>query len=283
LNDGKTFPAGYTKLPANGGFSWGYNDGAVYRRNLDTRPETGRSPELSILLTVSTHSPFAINEEGRYARLFEQRMAQTGMDEPTKTQRRVFKDQFASILYADETLREFFSAYSKRADYQNTIFIITGDHRMPEIPMRSKIDRYHVPLLIFSPLLKRTAEFESLSTHFDLTPSLLAFLGSSYGLQKPAGACWMGSGLDTARQFRNIHAYPLMQTKTDLLDFVAGEYHLNGTDLFRLSADLNEDPIPDDQRKRGLEESFARFQHRNQQVITGAKLFPDSSLLFLRK
>ena len=41
-------------------------------------------------------------------------------------------------------------------EYENTIFIITGDHSMPELGLWqiSEIERYHVPLIIFSPLLK---------------------------------------------------------------------------------------------------------------------------------
>jgi phosphoglycerol transferase MdoB-like AlkP superfamily enzyme len=289
INDERSFPAGSARLPAISGFSWGYNDGAVFRHDLETRPEKGpsprspRAPQLSIILTVSTHSPFAINEQAKYAALFEARMSVLGMNEEEKTAHRAFKDQFASILYADDALRGFFSAYSKRADYANTIFIITGDHRMPEIPMRTKIDRYHVPLIIFSPLLKRTAEFQSISTHFDLLPSLIAFLTARYGLQRPPDVPWIGSGLDTARQFRNIHAYALMQTKTDLLDFIDGEYHLNGSTLFRLSPDLNEVPVPDDPRKQVLENVFNRFLRLNDRVVPGSKLVPDSSLLFFRK
>ncbi len=143
----------------------------------------------------------------------------------------------------------FFAAYSKRADYKNTIFLITGDHRMPEIPMRTKIDRYHVPLILYSPLLRRRADFLSVSTHFDITPSLLAWLGHSYGLRRPSSSQWMGAGLDTARGFRNIHAYPMMQTKTDLVDFILGDFHLNGTRLFRLTYDMNEQPVTDDAEK----------------------------------
>ena len=292
INDERSFPAGSARLPAINGFSWGYNDGAVFLHQLETLPEKRAFTAISAIppieyhpYRIHTHSPFAINEEARYAGLFEQRMTTLGMNKEEKTAHRVFKDQFASILYADDALRGFFSAYSKRADYANTIFIITGDHRMPEIPMRSKIDRYHVPLIIFSPLLKRTAEFQSVSTHFDLTPSLLAFLAARYGLQRPPGVPWIGSGLDTARQFRNIHAYPLMQTlKTDLLDFIDGkEYHLNGSTLFRLSPDLNETPVPDDPRRQLLEDAFNRFLRVNDRVVPGYKLVPDSSLLFFRK
>ncbi len=70
----------------------------------------------------------------------------------------IIKLQYASILFADDAIKGFINSYTKRADFNNTIFLITGDHRMPEIPMVSKIDRYHVPLLIYSPLLKRNSK-----------------------------------------------------------------------------------------------------------------------------
>ncbi len=289
INDERSFPAGSARIPAINGFSWGYDDCALFLHALGSGPVRSLSPrllqapQLSIILTVSTHSPFAINDQAKYAALFEQRMTLLGIDESEKTAHRAFKDQYASILYTDDALRGFFASYSKRADYANTIFIITGDHRMPEIPMRTKIDRFHVPLIVFSPLLKRTAEFQSVSTHFDLTPSLLAFLGARYGLQRPPGVAWIGSGLDTVRQFRNIHAYPLMQTKTDLIDFIDGEYHLNGSTLFHLSPDLDESPVTDEPRRLRMEETFSRFLRLNDRVVSGSKLVPDSSLLFFRK
>jgi uncharacterized sulfatase len=277
LNDGKTFPAGYTKLPANNGFSWGYNDKELFRRYLDTRAANELPPQLSVILTVSTHSPFKINEPDKYAQQFETRMGQLRFDEAGKNEHRNFKDQYASILYTDDALRGFFTAYAKRPDFRNTIFLITGDHRMPEIPMRNKIDRYHVPLILFSPLLKRTATFLSISTHFDITPSLLAFLGHSYGVMRPSGAQWIGTGLDTARGFRNIHGYPMIQTKTDQVDFILGEYHLNNGHLFRLSRDMNEDPVSDDDPNKALlDNAFGRFRRRNEKLTTVTKLIPDS-------
>ena len=44
----------------------------------------------------------------------------------------------------------------------------------------------------------------------------------------------MGSGLDVHAQFRNLHAIPLKQTKTELVDFVSGEYVLHRDRLFSL-------------------------------------------------
>ncbi|RYE43158.1 MAG: LTA synthase family protein, partial [Sphingobacteriales bacterium] len=199
-----------------------------------------------------------------------------GFDDPTKDTYRNYKLQYSSILYADDALRSFFDAYSKRPDYNNTIFLITGDHRMPEIPMSTKIDRYHVPLLIYSPLLKRTATFSSVSTHFDIAPSLMSYLKYNYAFAAPAYGNWIGNGLDTARNFRNIHAYPLIQTKTETIDFIMGEYHLNGNILYKLTEGLTEEPIKDEGKLGQLRGAFNNFKQRNGKVTSNKSIVPDS-------
>ncbi len=278
LNDEKSFPAGYTKLPATNGFTWGYNDKELFRHYLTTR-STGNqpsAPQLSVILTVATHDPFIINEETAYLQRFEQRMVKLGFDGAKKSKYRSYQNQYASILYLDDAMRDFFAAYRKRSDYANTMFLITGDHRMPEIPMSDKIDRYHVPLIIYSPMLKRTAQLSSISTHFDISPSLVAYLKTNFKIKGPSLVSWMGQGLDTSVNFQNLHQYPLMQTKTDMIDFIMGEYHLNGTSLFKLSSDLGEEPVQDDNKLNQLQNAFEAFKKRNNLVINGAKIIPDS-------
>ncbi|MFI5161059.1 MAG: LTA synthase family protein [Sphingobacteriales bacterium] len=276
INDEKSFPAGYVRLPAPNGFSWGYNDKELFRHYLLTRDEKATQPQLSVVLTVSTHNPFAINEEDKYLAQFEQRMTQLGFTDAQKAEHRNYKLQYASIMYLDDALRGFINAYKKRADFNNTIFLITGDHRMPEIPMSDKIDRYHVPLIIYSPMLTRTAQIASVSTHFDISPSLLAYLHHNYKIKGPSLVSWMGQGLDTNRNFENLHNYPLMQTKTDIIDFISGEYHLNGDNLFKLNAELGEDPIHDDDKANQLRNAFDQFKKRNNQIVTGNFIIPDS-------
>ena len=147
---------------------------------------------------------------------------------------------------------------------------------MPEIPMNTKIDRYHVPFIIFSPMLKRTASFASISTHFDVTPTLLGWLKNSYGLKVPLEASWMGSGIDTTRNFRNIHSYPLMQTKTNISDFISGNYILNENNLFKITPDMDLEPVNDPAMNNKITSAFNEFKKRNDQFINGGKLVPDS-------
>jgi len=283
IRDGASFPAGYTRIPAQNGFSWGFSDPELFRYWLESRPAIEPTPQLSVILTVSTHSPFLLNEPARWQQRFEQRMTELGLDEKTKSEHRLYRDQYASILYTDDALRSFFSACSRRADFTHTVFLITGDHRMPEIPMRDKIDRFHVPLILYSPLLQRKAAFHSVSCHLDITPSLLAWLHHAYGLSAPTESAWVGDGLDTAFGFRNVHPYPLMQTKTDLVDFVAGENHWNNGNLFRLHADLSEDAITDDSIRANLETGMEAYRERNNRWLQTRRLWPDTMLQRYRR
>jgi uncharacterized sulfatase len=277
LNDEKTFPStGYVRLPDPNGFSWGFNDKSLFKRFLTSRDEHAESPQLSVILTVSTHSPFAINEQEKYLKQFETRMDQLHFTSLQKEEHRDYKLQYASIMYLDDALRGFFDNYKQRADYKNTIFLITGDHRMPEIPMSTKIDRYHVPLIIFSPMLTHSAKIAAVSTHFDITPSLIAYLRKNYNIQGPSLVSWIGQGLDTSHAFRNVHDYPLMQTKTDIIDFISGEYHLNEDNIFKLDPEMGEDQIHNDAQATELKNAFDAFKKRNETIITGNHIIPDS-------
>ncbi len=280
IQDLESFSHGYKKLPAKNGFSWGYNDKEIFRNYLNTKLDdsTGK-PELNILLTLASHSPFVTDEKQKYSALFENRMEFLQFDEGRKKRYRNYKDQYSSVLYADDAVRSFFRSYKKRKDFSNTIFIITGDHRIPEIPMSSKIDRYHVPLIIYSPLLKRTAEIASVSSHLDVAPSLFSFLKSNYNIKFPEVNSFIGHGLDTTRGFQNIHEIPLMQTKSTFVDFVMGEYHLNGEELYQLNSNLGESRIINKEKKEQMLKAFNDFKIKNKKMEEGAKLLPDSLMV----
>ena len=275
--DEKSFPEAYNKLPEFGGFSWGYGDADLYDYYLNkSTDDTLAAPRLDILLTVTTHSPFKLKDLNRYNSLFEERLKALNLNQQETVQRQNFKEEFATVLYADESLKNLFKNYKKRADFENTIFFITGDHRIPEIPLSTKLDRYHVPLIIYSPMLKKAKTINAISSHFDVAPSVLRYLKNAYGIPLPQQTSFLSKGLDTVAKFRNIHQIPLMQTKTDLIDFVSETYHLNGNQLYQLYPNLYEEPITDDAKKEELITAFADFKRRNQLITEGKPLVPDS-------
>ena len=278
--DEKSFPNSYSKLPEFGGFSWGYADADLYDYYLNkSTDDTLAAPRLDVLLTVTTHSPFKLKDQAKYNELFESHLTTLRLNAQELKQRQNFADEFATVLYADESLKNLFKKYSKRADFGNTIFFITGDHRIPEIPLSTKIDRYHVPLIVYSPMLQKTKEISAISSHFDVAPSVLRYLSNSYGIPLPRQTSFLSKGLDTVSTFRNIHLIPLMQTKTDLVDFVSETYHLNGNQLFQLYPNLYEEPITDETKKEELLTAFADFKRRNEQIAEGRPLVPDSLVI----
>lgn len=277
IHDISSFAKDYQKMPASSnGFSWGYGDKELFRHYFEVMDRGDQQPKLNVLLTLSTHSPFLVNQEDIYMKRFEERMNDLGFSKEQKAEHEKYSRQYASILFMDDALKYFFTQYQKRPEYEHTIFLITGDHRMPEIPMRTKIDRYHVPLIIFSPLLKRAVRFRSVSSHFDIAPSLLAFLKRIYGINIPTLADWMGTGLDTTYRFRNVHGYPYMQTKNNITDFIMGKWMMHDNELYRITPDMGLEPAADEQKMIELKGAFDRFRERNNRFILGASLIPDS-------
>src|SRR4029079_15822060 len=98
-----------------------------------------KQPYVNVVLTVATHSPFLINDQQTYLQRVEQRMTELNCEENKKRAYRNYKYQYASILFTNDAVRSFIEQYKQRADFANTVFVITGDHRMPEIPMTTKI------------------------------------------------------------------------------------------------------------------------------------------------
>lgn len=278
IYDEKSFTsAGYQKLPASdAGFSWGYDDVSLFKHVLAKTANDSTKLRLSIILTVATHSPFLINNQEEFVTRFERRMGELKFSDVQKRNYRNYKDQYASILYADRAIKQFMTEYSKRKDFSKTVFIITGDHRMPEIPMSTKLDRYHVPLLIYSPMLKKAGKFASVSSHFDMAPTLTAWFKYSYQLSVPDIAAWVGTGIDTTKAFRNIHAIPLKQTKPELNDFVGGNYMLNGDELFKMYSNLDIEPDQSADKRFQLKTSFNQFRKKNTEFAQGLRLIPDS-------
>ena len=263
----------YAKSP---GSSWGYPDREVMRKALEMDRRDSRQPYVSFIQTMSMHTSYSIPEQERYLRLVEERMKRLGFDEVRKKEHRTYEKIYSTIMYTDEALRFFFEHYAKLPAYRNTIFIITGDHRLPEIEMSTKIDRFHVPLIIFSPMLKRTASIQSISSQLDITPSLLAFLKKNYHLDVPSTAAWVGTGLDTDPSFRNIHSYPLKHTKTDLIDYISGMYFIDQDTLFSIGKSLDLEPIQDEGKKNELLAEFNHYKSLNDRFTRELKLIPDS-------
>ena len=266
------YDASYHRLP---GSDWGYADQEILRKALLTERDDSGRPYVDYVQTISTHPRYAVPGQEKYLRLFEDRMRELQFSEAEKANHRQYREIYSTILYSDAALRTYFEEAAKLPGYRNTIFIITGDHRLAEIPPSTRIDRYHVPLIIFSPRLSRPARIQSISSHLDIAPTLLAFLRHRYGLNAPDQVTWVGSGLDMEPSLRNVHRYPLKRAITSLDQYVSGMFFLDGDALFAIERDLDLEPVRDDAALERLRAEFADYQARNALFQREHRLIPD--------
>lgn len=275
LFDQDDFGDGYDKIPSNNGFSWGYTDKALYRFGLNEFESGQGKPQLKIFQTLTSHDPYLVPERDFYSKKFEDHLENyLKLTEAEKTEYRNYQNVYMTILYADDAVKDFIQAYSKKPEFANTIFVFTGDHRLPEIPMASRLDRFHVPLIIYSPLINRPTYFKGMVSHFEITPSILALLHSQVGIELPEEEIWMGQVMDTSRVFQSRIAMPLMRNKNQLMEFLDGEYFLSDDQLFVISDGLNIDPIEDQNVKNKLIGKFEDYKNKNNYILQTRKLLP---------
>jgi hypothetical protein len=256
---------------------WGYDDRALIETALARERADARTPSVRIIQTSSMHDPFTFPDKPKYLDKVGQRLVTLGIAPASNPAYAAQRDIFASVLFTDDALRLYFEQAAALPGYDNTIFIVTGDHRLPELPMDTRIERYHVPLIVFSPLLRRAQSIKAVSSQFDIAPSLLAFLGHGYGLHVPGQVTWLGTGLDTASGFRNLHAIPLKQTKTELSDFVSGAVCLAQGRLYVLADGMRTDRATDYGALARAQAQFDAFLAANRVAAGAPALAPEQA------
>ncbi|MBP6180454.1 sulfatase-like hydrolase/transferase [Flavobacterium sp.] len=269
LIDIDKFGPGYVMTKKNaGGFSWGYPDSEIFRKTLSELKDK-KEPRLDIVMTLSNHEPFDFPSKNFYLEKVERILKAKSYFEKNKMSE--YKDIFACLLYTDNSIKNFMEAYSKRPDYANTIFIITGDHRLIPIPQKDNLSRFHVPLYIYSPMLKKPVKFKSISSHRDVTPSLVSFLMNNYKFNKLEKTTWLGTGLDTVRQFRSIQHIPLMRYKGSINDYVYKDFFYSDGALFKIDEDFNINET-DNEILETVTNSFNDFKKLNAYLTSKDKI-----------
>ena len=260
------------------GSSWGYPDKELFKKSMSL-PRSDEQPRLEVYMTISTHEPFIPPRQDYYEDKVAQLISKGNYDRKISKVIEKNSNVFASLLYTDDALKWVMNAYKKQPNYENTIFIVTGDHRLIPIPQRNALSRFHVPLIIYSPMLKATKKISSVSSHFDVTPSLLAMLENKYELKMPKKVAWMGDVLDMHEAFRSIKDIPLMRNKNELKEFVHEEYVLSDGDLFEMDENLGlSSSFGGSQSK--LDQKLKHFKAMNAYVTAKNKIIPDSLAIF---
>lgn len=275
--DEANFGPGYSKFEeGEGGFSWGYPDGEIYRKTLSLL-KAEEKPRLDIILTISNHEPFNFPNRDKYKTKAEEIKSSSNFSESRKNTIDEHINVFSSLLYTDATLKSFMEEYKSKEDYENTIFIITGDHRLIPVPQKDVMCRYHVPLIVYSPMQKIAQEFKGVSSHMDITPSIMTMLKNGYQAEVPKQVPWLGQSLSASTSFMSDREIPLMQYKGGFKDYVVNELYLAGDAFFKIEDNLNLSSIDTEEQKSLLKERFTQHRKMNAYVTMENKIFPASA------
>jgi len=271
------FPEKYTRIMVDDYF-WGHNDQDLARFALEIINDSlPKSPRIDMYFTGSMHSPFRIDHEELYQQRLKELVCQVQINKQTRKYIDTYKKYILSVMFTDDALRILFDGYKQQSEYQNTIFIITGDHPMSNIPIENSFKRYRVPIIIFSPLQNQVKKFHSVNSHLDITPTILAYLHHNYYIETPNQNAFIGKIMDTATHFRNLQPVVFMNDDRLLSDFFYENYFLsNEKTLFTVFENDEIERLNDTELKRKMYDMLQVYRKIDAYCCKNNKLLPDT-------
>ena len=262
------------------GWSMGYPDDALYSRSFEVMDSLKQTPYLNIYHTGTTHMPYLFEQQHEYEKLFDKKMANIKVSSSIKKTLINCKLVLATFMFSDDCIKKFFKTYARRSDFSNTIFFIMGDHHIGSFPSTAGLDDYHVPLIVYSPLLKHPQKFYSLNTHNNIAPTITSLILNNYSQLKntPKEVHWLTSELDTAVQFRNQNSMPFMEWSREITDYIYKDYYLSGGQLYKIDAKLNQTKYENDSVKNHMIRLRDNFKMINNYVCDNNLIYPGKSL-----
>lgn len=246
----------------NNSHRWGLDDRETFRYAMQ-RKTNEPSPRLNmdIFMTLSTHEPFVIADIKAYENKIAA-MVEARPDLSEKERNNILKNKniFGCYLYLDDCVRELMAFYQTLPEYENTVFFITGDHRMAFLPFEGRIRTYNVPLLVYSPLLRRAKSMDAVVSHLDITPTVNAYLRDNYQIAFDENCHWLGTSFDTVATFRNTRKQAFMLNNRDVVDYIDGDYLLDHQYLFRVIKDFSLETVDDKALTDKLLQRLADYQ-----------------------
>ncbi len=162
---------------------WGLSDLDLFRasaRELSKRDPS--KPFFALIQSASFHRPYTIPAD--HGRFVEKHLS----PEELSTLGFASNEEYNSFRLADYSLGEFFKLIENTEFYKNTIFIIHGDHGLPHNGAANVsegykfygLNRFHVPLVFFSPLIEKHEEFNVMMSETDVWPTVLGAIGYTF-------------------------------------------------------------------------------------------------------
>lgn len=244
--------------------SWGMYDKDMFNAAIRHRDTTKiNRPNTDIYITLSTHEPWCFKGNELYAKKVEEMVANAksfGPDEKNTVLNN--KKTYASYLYMDDCMKMLFDYYKSQPGFENTIFVIVGDHRVGRIYVNSSpLLKYNVPLIVYSPLLKAPKTFYAVVTHHDIAPTITAYLTKNYDYISADKCHWLGTSLDTASGFRSKQSVAFMRNSREEIEYLHDNYIIERDRIFKIYDSLRVEEIYDDAMRDTLLEYLRQYKN----------------------
>ncbi|MFM1885365.1 MAG: hypothetical protein RL026_522 [Pseudomonadota bacterium] len=249
----------------------GFDDATLFQVAAQVLPTDADARFADVILTISMHEPYRYPGQAAWLQRVERRLDALGIPADRREPWRRHARIFAAVLYTDDALRHYVEALRRHPAWKDTLLIITGDHRLVELPLRDRLDRHHVPFVIASPMVAAPRRMAAVASHFDVLPSLAAMYAKHYGTPLPGAVPWLGAPIDTRTGFDQQTPVPLKPTKVDPVELVAHGGYLTRGRLHRVGPDLRTERSDDPERLGGLQQLLRQFESVNARYARQAR------------
>ena len=160
---------------------WGLSDHDLFREANQVLAKE-RRPFFAVIQTASNHRPYTIPaKDTDFVR-------QTIPDEKLLQHGFQSNQEFNGFRYLDYSLNQFFELARKEAYFDNTIFVMMGDHgiagstgpHMPKAYSAFDLTQIHTPLLLYAPKLIAPQKVDAISQQVDVLPTIMGRLNKGY-------------------------------------------------------------------------------------------------------
>jgi phosphoglycerol transferase MdoB-like AlkP superfamily enzyme len=222
--------------------AWGVCDGDLFARALkegDASATAGR-PFFSLVMTTSNHRPYTYPDVVSIP-------PGTGRD--------------GAVQYTDYAIGEFIDAAKDHDWFDNTIFVVVGDHCASSAGKRDiTVAKHHVPLLLYAPSLIAPGVHDRIASQMDFAPTLLSLLDFDY-TARFFGHDLEGPGANRAPIGNYQTLGMLEEDELCLLRIKSGKQS------FRVTTNLALEDAPEDLEL--LEETIACYQAASASFLSG--------------
>ncbi|MFJ2687316.1 LTA synthase family protein [Pseudomonas sp. NPDC087342] len=157
--------------------TWGVSDQDMFNRGLEelkARDGKDKKPFYALLQTLSNHTPYALP---------------TPLPVPPVTDRGSLNEHLTAMRYSDWALGQFFEKARKEPYFNETLFVVVGDHGFGDEQQITEMDlgRFNVPMLMIAPGIQQKfgERDHTVGTQIDIVPTIMGRVGGDVIHQ-----CW---------------------------------------------------------------------------------------------